>query len=66
MHGIRDSRLEGHPYQGIVNSYVGVPLREGDALIGTFCHFDFPALPLPDAEFALMRDAAGLLAQHVR
>ena len=65
VHGIRDSRLEGHPSRGIVNSYVGVPLRDGDQVIGTFCQFDFAALPVPQAEFELMQEAAGLLARHV-
>ena len=59
LSSLHDERLEGHPFRGIVEGYVGVPLsREGGALIGTFCHFDFPAQPLSDDEFEFMQQVA--------
>ncbi|MBE7366541.1 GAF domain-containing protein [Ramlibacter pallidus] len=66
FHGLRDDRLEGHPYQGIVNSYVGLPLStDGDQVVGTFCHFDFPAQAIADAEYELMQQVAPDLATYV-
>jgi hypothetical protein len=65
-HGLRDDRLEGHPYNGIVNSYVGLPLsREGGPLFGTLCHFDFPSLVMADDEYRLMQQVATILPQYV-
>jgi len=64
--GNSDPRLAGHPYEEAVQSYVGVPLsREGGDLFGTFCHFDFPALPLSDDEFAFMGQVAKELPRHL-
>jgi hypothetical protein len=37
-----DERLRGHPYQGVLNAYFGLPLsRKPGTIYGTFCHFDF-------------------------
>jgi GAF domain-containing protein len=60
-HGLRDDRLEGHPYKGIVNSYIGLPLRRDAELFGTLCHFDFPPLPISDDEFEFMHQVAKVL-----
>lgn len=66
LQGDADERLNGHPYQGVVESYVGVPLTSaGGALIGTFCHFDFPALPISDEEFCFMQQVAHELPPYV-
>ncbi|RZJ25825.1 MAG: GAF domain-containing protein [Haliea sp.] len=66
LHGDHDERLEGHPYQGVVESYVGVPLsRDGSVLIGTFCHFDFPPLAISDEEFVFMQQVAKELPAYV-
>lgn len=66
LFGQDDARLEGHPYKGVVESYVGVPLsRDGGDLIGTFCHFDFPAQQLPDEEFGFMQQVALELSPYV-
>lgn len=66
LHGNQDERLEGHPYQGVVESYVGVPLsRDGNVLIGTFCHFDFPPRTISDEEFAFMQQVAKELPPYV-
>ncbi|MBC7602714.1 MAG: GAF domain-containing protein [Ramlibacter sp.] len=61
-----DARLEGHPYKGILQSYVGVPLsRDGTDLIGTFCHFDFPPLRVPDDEFVFMQQVAREMPPYI-
>ncbi len=61
-----DTRLDGHPYQGVMGSYVGLPLQGGgDSLMGTFCHFDFENRELPDEEFAFLQRVARLLPRYV-
>ena len=45
----RDGRLDGHPYQGVMISYHGVPIAETrEHVVGTLCHFDVTELGLPD------------------
>lgn len=62
----QDKRLDGHPYQGVMGSYVGLPLQgSGDSLMGTFCHFDFENRELPDEEFAFLQRVARLLPRYV-
>lgn len=60
-----DPRLEGHPYQGIIVSYHSVPIvaPSGGELWGTLSHFDPEAMSLAEDEFALMKEAAGLMAE---
>jgi GAF domain-containing protein len=53
-----DHRLDGHPYQGVMVSYHGVPIVMDGEVWGTMCHFDVKVLPLAEAEFELLRDAA--------
>ncbi|MDO9406191.1 MAG: GAF domain-containing protein [Polaromonas sp.] len=54
-----DSRLDGHPYQGVMVSYHGVPLVDSSGgVLGTLCHFDVEALDLSDTEFELLQQAA--------
>ncbi len=58
----RDSRLDGHPYQGVMVCYHGVPLIDGDGeLVGTLCHFDVTQLGLPDGEYELLEQAGRAL-----
>ena len=53
-----DSRLDGHPYQGVMVCYHGVPLIDNaDRLVGTLCHFDVAPHGLSDAEFELLQKA---------
>lgn len=56
---IADPRLNGHPYQGVIAAYHGIPLfdDEGD-IVGTLGHFDTTAHEISDAEFALLQAAA--------
>ncbi|MFC6280691.1 MULTISPECIES: GAF domain-containing protein [Polaromonas] len=61
-----DTRLDGHPYQGVVGSYIGLPLQGGgDKLFGTFCHFDFSEQPVNDEEFAFLQRVARLLPRYL-
>lgn len=63
----KDKRLDGHPYQGLVNSYHGVPFMSTDGWFkGTICHFDKAALPLSDEDFELLRLAARIFPIHLR
>jgi hypothetical protein len=57
-----DARLAGHPYSGIVGSYVGVPISRGKGTLdGTLCHFDMANHPISDDEFLLLARAAHLM-----
>lgn len=58
----RDVRLCGHPYAGIVGSYIGVPIARGPGTLdGTLCHFDHAGHPVSDDEYLLLERAALLL-----
>lgn len=58
-----DQRLDGHPYQGVMVAYHGVPvLGPGEVLLGTLCHFDTEPRGLTRAQFDLMVQAAQRLA----
>jgi hypothetical protein len=51
----RDSRLNGHPYQGVMVSYTGVPLTDSAGeIIGTLCHFDTASHRLSAQEYELL------------
>jgi len=57
-----DARLAGHPYSGVVGSYVGVPISRGKGTLdGTLCHFDTENHPIADDEFLLLSRAAHLM-----
>ena len=61
-----DQRLNGHLYQGVVNAYVGLPLRDNRAeLYGTLCHFDEQALDLPAQEFDFLHQVCKLLPRYL-
>jgi hypothetical protein len=58
----RDARLAGHPYAGLVGSYIGVPIsRAPGSLDGTLCHFDLANHPVSDDEYLLLERTADLL-----
>lgn len=61
-----DVRLEGHPYQGVMICYHGVPVMSSRGeLWGTLCHFDVSPIELPDAEFELLQLAARSLPAYL-
>jgi GAF domain-containing protein len=61
-----DRRLDGHPYQGVMVTYHGVPLLDNPGeLFGTMCHFDVVSYELPDAELELLRLAARELPRYL-
>ncbi|VTU38526.1 GAF domain-containing protein [Variovorax sp. RA8] len=63
----QDARLDGHPYQGVMVSYHGVPLLDDlGELFGTLCHFDVSAHGLPDDEFELLEKAARIFPAYLQ
>ncbi len=61
-----DRRLDGHPYQGVVLSYYGVPILRGQRdLFGTLCHFDVVEHHLSDERYQDLQSAAKVLAPFV-
>jgi GAF domain-containing protein len=61
-----DRRLDGHPYQGVMVSYHGVPLLDNQSeLFGTLCHFDVVSYQLPEVELALLQRAARELPRYL-
>lgn len=61
-----DTRLDGHPYQGVMVAYHGVPLVGDDgALNGTLCHFDTVTRGLSNEEFEHLQKAARILPAYV-
>jgi GAF domain-containing protein len=46
-----DLRLDGHPFQGVLNAYFGLPLsRSPGTIYGTLCHFDLEPRQIDDSE----------------
>ena len=61
-----DSRLDGHPYKGVMVAYHGVPMTgPGGDLVGTLCHFDVEPRGLTSLEFECLQQAAQLLPAHL-
>jgi len=61
-----DARLDGHAYQGVLNSYHAVPLvSTGGEILGTICHFDAASLALDDDDFELLRMVARVVVHHL-
>ena len=59
---VADARLNGHPGQGVVTSYHGVPVLDGRGdLYGSLCHFDLGHQPLGDDDFAHLTEVATAL-----
>lgn len=62
-----DHRLDGHPYQGVMVSYHGVPVLDTEGeLYGSLCHFDVNEQPLSDAEFAHLQGVASAIAPYLK
>ncbi|MGB4116001.1 MAG: GAF domain-containing protein [Polaromonas sp.] len=60
-----DKRLDGHAYQGVVASYVGLPLVKSGTLFGTLCHYDFVERAIDDEEFSYLQNIATLLPKYL-
>ena len=62
----RDPRLPGHPYSGVVGSYVGLPVvSDKPKFFGTLCHFDYARHEISDDEFLFLERVAQLLPQFL-
>jgi GAF domain-containing protein len=58
----QDDRLDGHPYQGVMVAYHGVPIMDSTgALFGSLCHFDVQEQPLSDLEFEHLKAIAQVI-----
>ena len=61
-----DKKLDGRPYQGIIKSYVGLPLMQATgALFGSLCHYDYDTQLIDDDEFAFLQEAAALIPKSL-
>ena len=61
-----DARLLGHPYQGVLNSYFGLPLsRKAGTIYGTLCHFDVEPMMIPDGEIPLLEAVSPVLMDQL-
>ena len=57
-----DKKLDGLPNQGVLLSYVGLPLMQHTGnLYGTLCHYDTTEQVISDDEFAFLQQAAALM-----
>lgn len=57
-----DKKLDGLPNQGVLLSYVGLPLmQQAGNLYGTLCHYDTTEQVISDDEFAFLQQATALL-----
>jgi len=62
----QDRRLDGHPHQGVMRSYFGLPLsRQPGTIYGTLCHFDLAPMVIADSEIALLEAVSPLLLLHL-
>ena len=61
-----DKRLDAKPQQGIITSYVGLPLMHSEGgLYGTLCHIDYDHHVISDDEFAFLQQAAQLMIRSL-
>ncbi|WP_137920905.1 guanylate cyclase [Hydrogenophaga sp. 2FB] len=61
-----DDRLNGHPYQGVMVSYSGVPVTDTQGkLCGTLCHFDVVQRTLSDQNYELLQQAAKVFSNFL-
>ena len=61
-----DARAEGHPKRDILFSYYGVPLFSYERrVLGTVCHFDERAMPVPEGVAEGLEVVAPLIVEAV-
>jgi GAF domain-containing protein len=61
-----DERVQGHPKQGVLNAYFGLPLsRKPGTIYGTFCHFDYKPLVLDDSEIEFLKSVTPWLLDYL-
>ena len=60
-----DKRVDGHRYQGVLASYVGLPLMKSGMLFGTLCHYDFVTHSIEDEEFTFLQSATQELPKYL-
>ena len=66
VNSANDARLLGHPYQGVMNSYFGLPLsRKPGTIYGTLCHFDVEPMMSPDGEIFLLEAVSPVLMDQL-
>lgn len=66
VNSANDARLLGHPYQGVMNSYFGLPLsRKPGTIYGTLCHFDVEPMMIPDGEIPLLEAVSPVLMDQL-
>ncbi len=66
VNSTNDARLLGYPYQGVINSYFGLPLsRKAGTIFGTFCHFDALPMVISDSEIALLEAVSTVLMDQL-
>jgi hypothetical protein len=59
-------RVDGHPYQGVMMAYHGVPVSDARGhLVGTLCHFDLVERDLSPENYQLMQQAAGVIREFI-
>ena len=59
--------LQGHRLQGVLESYVGLPLmRNPREFFGTLCHFDLHEQPLSDDEFSFFQRASHSMLAYLQ
>jgi GAF domain-containing protein len=63
----QDERLLGHPYQGVLNAYFGLPLsRRPGTIYGTLCHFDFRPIVIQDSEIEFLQSVTPWLMDYLQ
>lgn len=64
----QDARLNGHKQQGVVGSYVGLPLMHvPGTLFGTLCHYDMEPQPqITNDEFNFLQQACRVLPRYLQ
>ena len=61
-----DRKLNSRPNQGVLSSYVGLPLMlPGGVLFGTLCHYDYEEQMINDDEFVFLQNAASVLPKYL-